>query len=422
MEEELKEALKKYEENLILFPAKPEDDKTAQAKAEIEEAIETIQELLMELENSTETEDTVMESADQNNHGYSTMDFADPVATLQLTKTLLKEYYDITWDIPVGHLVPPLPCRAKYNAWIHDLLQLSSPDRNSVRGLDIGCGANCIYPLLGAATYGWNFIGTDITAEAVLHANANRDRNPRIGHLINIIKIPESCQDILIPVVQEYGDFHFSMCNPPFFSSIEEASQNQKTAFGGTMEEMVHPGGELAFVNKILQESIQLQAHIHWYTVMLGKKTTFKQIRAQLHSLGAVAIRTSTLLQGKITRWTIAWSFAAKNTNDKPLRQISTSSSLIYQLPSLGRVSSELIKCLSKTIQAHGGTAMVQSETKLAFQFPGGKQENLSLEALPEGPDNLTVLFSEKTPIPHDVFQKVWDDVKILWNSTEYCT
>ena len=27
-------------------------------------------------------------------------------------------------------------------------------------GLDIGTGANCVYPLLGASIYGWNFIGT----------------------------------------------------------------------------------------------------------------------------------------------------------------------------------------------------------------------------------------------------------------------
>lgn len=39
--------------------------------------------------------------------------------------------------------------------------------------------------------YGWNFIGTDITQAAVQYANANKDRNPKISHLINIVKIPE---------------------------------------------------------------------------------------------------------------------------------------------------------------------------------------------------------------------------------------
>jgi 23S rRNA (adenine1618-N6)-methyltransferase len=32
-----------------------------------------------------------------------------------------------------------------------------------VRGLDIGCGANFIYCLLGAALYGWHMTGVDVT-------------------------------------------------------------------------------------------------------------------------------------------------------------------------------------------------------------------------------------------------------------------
>jgi 23S rRNA (adenine1618-N6)-methyltransferase len=28
--------------------------------------------------------------------------------------------------------------------------------------LDIGVGANCIYPIIGNAEYGWSFVGTDM--------------------------------------------------------------------------------------------------------------------------------------------------------------------------------------------------------------------------------------------------------------------
>ena len=55
------------------------------------------------------------------------MDFSDPQGTVELTKVLLKEYYNVEWDIPVGQLVPPVPCRAKYLIWMHDLLQLMKP-------------------------------------------------------------------------------------------------------------------------------------------------------------------------------------------------------------------------------------------------------------------------------------------------------
>ena len=42
-----------------------------------------------------------------------------------------------------------------------------------VRGLDVGVGASCIYPLLGAALNGWAFVGTDVTDEALAWARYN---------------------------------------------------------------------------------------------------------------------------------------------------------------------------------------------------------------------------------------------------------
>ena len=109
-------------------------------------------------------------------------------------------------------------------------------------GLDVGCGANCIYPLLGASMFGWKFVGTDITDIAVQSAWSNVHRNPHLRDLISITKVPNDMQHILTPTVQQFGPFHFSMCNPPFFENIEEAGRNQRTAFGGTPEEMVCPG------------------------------------------------------------------------------------------------------------------------------------------------------------------------------------
>lgn len=65
--------------------------------------------------------------------------------------------------------------------------------------------------------------------------------------------------DILCPVVEAGERFAFSMCNPPFFSSLEEAGRNPATAFQGTAAEMVWPGGELAFVTKMVEDSLTLK-------------------------------------------------------------------------------------------------------------------------------------------------------------------
>lgn len=55
-----------------------------------------------------------------------------------------------------------------------------------VVGLDIGCGANLIYPLLGAAQHGWRFVGTDVTDVAVAGAHANLAANPHLAPLIEV--------------------------------------------------------------------------------------------------------------------------------------------------------------------------------------------------------------------------------------------
>lgn len=53
-------------------------------------------------------------------------------------------------------------------------------------GLDIGCGANCIYPLLGAALNQWRFVGADITDVAITWATQNVEANPHLSELIEI--------------------------------------------------------------------------------------------------------------------------------------------------------------------------------------------------------------------------------------------
>ena len=64
---------------------------------------------------------------------------------------------------------------------------------------------------------------------------------------------------MLSPAIQEGEGFTFTMCNPPFFESMEEAGQNPATAFSGTAAEMVCPGGELAFVMRMVTDSLQLK-------------------------------------------------------------------------------------------------------------------------------------------------------------------
>ena len=106
-------------------------------------------------------------------------------------------HYDIqNWDIPKNYLCPPVPGRADYIHYIADLLASSNngiiPEGETVQGLDIGVGANCIYPIIGASTYGWSFVGTDIDLKAIENCSAIIEENPKLIDVISLQQQTES--------------------------------------------------------------------------------------------------------------------------------------------------------------------------------------------------------------------------------------
>lgn len=131
------------------------------------------------------------------------------------------------------------------------------------------------------------FLVVDVTSVALEWAKKNVESNPHLAELIEIRnanaasfpsesetalreaarkKVSEPAEAVAMPkppilvgVVKEGESFDFCMCNPPFFESIEEAGLNPKTSCGGTVEEMVCPGGELAFVTRIIEDSVSLK-------------------------------------------------------------------------------------------------------------------------------------------------------------------
>ena len=131
----------------------------------------------------------------RNAHGDESIDFADPVAVKALNRALLKQVYGIgNWDIPPGYLCPPIPGRADYLHCLADLLATDNggeiPRGSVVRALDIGVGANCVYPLIGHAEYGWRFVGTDVDRGALTCAQAIIDANPGLAQAITLRRQP----------------------------------------------------------------------------------------------------------------------------------------------------------------------------------------------------------------------------------------
>jgi len=267
-----------------------------------------------------------------NGYGAQSIDFADAEAVMLLNQALLKLFYGLDWQLAPGSLCPPVPGRADYLHYLADLLALDNHGTiPRVDVLDIGCGANCIYPLIGQAEYGWRFTGTDIdeaalkAANRIVAANAGLQRSIRLRRQKN----PEA---VLAGVVNKNEFFHAVICNPPFHASAAEAAAGSQRKvrnlklesatplnFGGQNNELWCEGGEKAFVGKMIAESVALARQCIWFTSLVSRRENLAALEKQLKALDVAEVRVVNMAQGNKQSRFLAWSFMPAATRAQRL-------------------------------------------------------------------------------------------------------
>ncbi|MEI6860219.1 MAG: 23S rRNA (adenine(1618)-N(6))-methyltransferase RlmF [Shewanella sp.] len=304
-----------------------------------------------------------------NPYGNLSINFSDHQAVKALNLALLKAHYRIEfWDIPPGFLCPPIPGRVDYLHYVADLLagniREQSKDNQSgqyvpnfkgsvtnglaktgiktnkipigskIKVLDIGTGANGIYPILGIQSYGWQFTASDVNPLSIANVESIIQANPCLQTKFKI-RLQTDHQKIFHGIINVDDRFDVSLCNPPFHSSLFEAekgshrklknlaanraakghkSQQAKDAnavlnFGGQQAELWCEGGEKQFLLNMICESADFKTQCLWFTSLVSKKENLKPCYAALKKAGAVIIKTINMAQGnKLTR-VLAWSF-----------------------------------------------------------------------------------------------------------------
>lgn len=268
----------------------------------------------------------------RNEHGIETIDFSNPEAVKMLNKSLLITNYEIqNWDIPKNYLCPPIPGRADYIHYLADLLANSNygiiPEGETVIGLDIGIGANCIYPIIGNATYGWSFVGTDIDENAIQNCKKIISENPKLIDPISL-QLQTNSRFIFKNIILPEDKFAFTICNPPFHASQEEATksalrkvntlENTKATkpilnFGGQTTELWCEGGELGFITQMIFESAKYPLQCYWFTTLVSKKDNLSSIYKTLNKVSPVQIKTIEMAQGQKTSRFVAWTFLSES-------------------------------------------------------------------------------------------------------------
>ncbi len=271
-----------------------------------------------------------------NQHEALGIDYSDANAVLCLNQALLLHHYKVAdWSVPKGHLCPPIPGRADYIHYIADLLAEGDdsevPVGTKVKGLDIGTGTSCIYPILGNSIYGWKFVGSEINPEAINNAKMILSSNPTLKKNIKT-RFQKSSSHIFKDLIKPDEKFDFTMCNPPFYASLEEANDasdrkvknlnvnrekkgstpintEKGSNFGGVKAELWCPGGETAFIKKMIKESATVKDQCKWFTTLVSNKTHLIEFYQLLQNLKRAEVKTIEMSQGQKISHLLAWRF-----------------------------------------------------------------------------------------------------------------
>lgn len=265
----------------------------------------------------------------KNKYNDESIDFANPDAVKSLNRAILKHFYNINnWDIPKNYLCPPIPGRADYIHQIADLLGANNngniPRGESIRVLDIGVGANCVYPLIANHEYEWSIVGSDIDSTALKNAEkiilANQlDKKIRL-------RIQNNTNAIFKGILQNEEFFDLTISNPPFHSSPEEAQTgtqrkiknlklDKKSAlnFGGQSNELWCKGGELSFITQMIKESLDYKQNCFWFTTLVSKSATLPHLYDELKKANVQNFKTIDMAQGQKKSRVLAWTFLTPN-------------------------------------------------------------------------------------------------------------
>jgi 23S rRNA (adenine1618-N6)-methyltransferase len=267
-----------------------------------------------------------------NKYNDESIDFANPDAVKMLNKAILQHYYQMTyWDIPEGYLCPPIPGRADYIHHIADILGGSNfgkiPIGKHIVCMDIGVGANCVYPIIGSTEYDWSFIGTDIDQVAIDSASEIVKQNEILKDRVEL-KLQSTTKDIFYGVLRMEDRIDLSICNPPFHASAEEAKSVSKRKlknlggiefskpvlnFGGQNNELFCEGGERKFIHNMIRESKNFAESCFWFSSLVSKQSNLKSIELSLKEANVHDVRVIPMGQGNKSSRLVAWTFLDSN-------------------------------------------------------------------------------------------------------------
>ncbi|MEQ8219195.1 MAG: 23S rRNA (adenine(1618)-N(6))-methyltransferase RlmF [Arenibacter sp.] len=251
-----------------------------------------------------------------NDYGNQTIKFGDKQAVKVLNRALLKAHYGLEhWDIPEHNLCPPIPGRLDYLLHVAELIP-----KTELKLLDIGTGANLIYPILATCHFNWQCTASEVDLDALKNAQEIIDSNKVLQKIA--LRRQRFKSSILEHIIQPGDNFDVVVCNPPFFKNRTDAEQqNQRKVrnlqleeverlnFGGLANELWYKGGEEAFIKKMAGESVLFKDQVEWFTALVSQKENLKNIKRAINKTGPSVVKVVDMEQGNKKSRFVAWTF-----------------------------------------------------------------------------------------------------------------
>lgn len=203
--------------------------------------------------------------------------------------------------------------------------------------------------------------------------------------------------------------FDFCLCNPPFYSSSDDIQQRKQTkvqpssiTFDYTESESINlKGGEMAFIERIIDESFQVPYQFRWFTTLVGIKSDLKSLQSVLISRKVKRVKILPSQVGMTKRWILAWSFfSPKRPAFLPIAEVSLGEQvdmeqvIEYLMKDLKfqKINSNMTfraKNITWTRQARRGTSPQTTPFPMQISlYPSGRVVLIHLDEDDEGGDS----------------------------------
>ncbi len=133
-------------------------------------------------------------------------------------------------------------------------------------------------------------------------------------------------------IIVEEEKIDLMICNPPFHSSKEHAQKstlrklrnlsdkkvkNTHVKFAGVNNEIIFEGGEIKFIENIINESKLYSKNCYWFSTLVSKQSNLKKTYKLIDRSGAYSVKTIPMGTGNKSSRIVAWTFLSKDSQNK---------------------------------------------------------------------------------------------------------